>query len=203
MGTWRRQSAGPSLLAVALCLPLAAPVQAPLVSAAPVAVAPPKSPSRQNFDASTPIKTTETTSTTTQTTQRITPESAPASAQAASQNPIPAFAEDIESVDVEFNVQHIRDLLATGTVDVEVPGYQATLTLANYSQWHGTTHIKAMHAGLPTTITERNGTFFATLATPERVWRIQGRADRAYATLHRTIASQRSLGHKDFVHAPH
>ena len=105
---------------------------------------------------------------------------------------------DITYTPVDFTVREISALQAQGKVEVSLPDAQLTLLLASATQQSGVAHLHAHAAGLTSTITHAEDSFFATVATPNGVWRIHGQDNQAWGTKHAHIAMQRQLIAQDY-----
>ena len=117
------------------------------------------------------------------------------------------FDQDLQASSLDLSALQIDHLLDFGSLAVEVGGQQLELSLVGYAQRAGSEHIRLTSFDgtqtLPSTITRRGNTFFATLATSNEVWRIDNRAGPSQALRHSQVSSTRTLYEKDFIHAPH
>ncbi len=94
-----------------------------------------------------------------------------------------------------FDTAAVDALLATGTTTLHLPGAgSVTLQLDTHRRRAGTDFITARAAGLTSSLTRRDNTFFLTLATPGESYRIEGNASGSRLYRHSVLA-QRTISH--------
>lgn len=99
----------------------------------------------------------------------------------------PVLVDEIDTVEVaiEFDRSNIRQLDTTGQTRVHIPGQGEVLFSVDHTRLEaGTTHMRLRQGNLVGSLTHRGETFFATLATPQAVYRVHGRQDQVVAHRH-------------------
>lgn len=113
------------------------------------------------------------------------------------------FDTDIPVLTSSLDLADIDTLITSGTLAVDLPdGTQTTLTLSRAKHQLGTVHVLAEADGYVATITRRGDTFFATVATQNGSFRIEGSADGSLVYPHQLIAQRRIEHEADYRHAP-
>ena len=103
---------------------------------------------------------------------------------------IPYIESGFSSVDIEI-------LLATKQATFHTPGGQSyQLELHSVQRQNEVTTIHCKIGKLSCTISQKHQRYFATIATPDGVYRLQGNADGGRILPHIQLA-QRSLGHNE------
>ncbi len=117
--------------------------------------------------------------------------------------PSPALYDtDIPVLTSTLNLAAIDALIASGTLAVDLPdGTHTTLTLTRVKQQFGTDHVLAEADGYVATISRRGKQFFATVATQNGSFRIEGSAQGSQIFPHQLIAQRRIQHEADYRHA--
>lgn len=95
---------------------------------------------------------------------------------------------DVDTQLTEFGDRELTQLLAEGDLTLTLPdGNALHLALQAVRHTHGTLHIRASSGPWVSTITRRGPRFFATIASRDEVYRVQGAGQMSHWTAHRSL----------------